>query len=60
MAKPAHDELTPFDEELDRLVRELREWGRDHPIPMLPEPPVLPRPRHRQLAVARCSPLRRA
>ena len=42
MAKPAHDKLTPFDEELDRLVRELREWGRDHPIPMLPEPPVLP------------------
>jgi hypothetical protein len=45
MAKPAHDDLTPFDEELDRLVRELREWGLDHPIPMLPEPPVLPKAR---------------
>jgi len=41
----AKDELTPFDEELDRLVRELREWGRDHPLPMLPDPPVLPRAR---------------
>jgi len=35
-------ERSPADEELDRLVRELREWGRDHPIPVLPEPPVPP------------------
>ena len=50
MAKPAPDELTPFDEELDRLVQKIREWGRDHPLPMLPDPPVLPRSRRGRAA----------